>query len=121
KYYLCLAFCKADSFYILSNHHFFVKNFFDLFFSSCSSFFCFHLTTFKYITSLFTSLQVLFSFYLFSFLSCLFFSSFRLSRSDFITLPYFLRFCQSCSSFEFSIYILQNQTYLNTIIRLYNN
>src|SRR5699024_8106131 len=99
KYYLCLAFCKADSFYILSNHHFFVKNFFDLFFLPCSSFFCFCLTTFKYITSLFTSLQVLFSFYLFSFLTCLFLSSRRISRSDFINLPYFLRFGKSCSSF----------------------
>ena len=100
-----LLFCKADSFYILSNHHFFVKNFFWFVFSSCSSFFCFHLTTFKYITSLFTSLQVLFSFYLFSFLTCLFLSSRRISRSDFINLPYFLRFGKSCSSFGFYVFL----------------
>ena len=74
-------------------------------FSSCSSFFCFHLTTFKYITSLFTSLQVLFSFYLFSFLTCLFLSSRRISRSDFINLPYFLRFGKSCSSFGFYVFL----------------
>ena len=42
------------------------RTFLICFFSSCSSFFCFHLTTFKYITSLFTSLQVLF-FFLFVF------------------------------------------------------
>ena len=74
-------------------------------FSSYSSFFCFHLTTFKYITSLFTSLQVLFSFYLFSFLACLFLSSRRISRSDFINLPYFLRFGKSCSSFGFYVFL----------------
>ena len=67
--------------------------------------FCFHLTTFKYITSLFTSLQVLFSFYLFSFLTCLFLSSRRISRSDFINLPYFLRFGKSCSSFGFYVFL----------------
>ncbi|MDK7366561.1 hypothetical protein, partial [Lactobacillus crispatus] len=33
-----LLFCKADSFYILSNHHFFVKNFFDLFFRLAQAF-----------------------------------------------------------------------------------
>ena len=74
-------------------------------FLSCSSFFCFCLTTFKYITSLFTSLQVLFSFYLFSFLTCLFLSSRRISRSDFINLPYFLRFGKSCSSFGFYVFL----------------
>ena len=74
-------------------------------FLSCSSFFCFRLTTFKYITSLFTSLQVLFSFYLFSFLTCLFLSSRRISRSDFINLPYFLRFGKSCSSFGFYVFL----------------
>lgn len=42
-----------------------------------------------------------FSFYLFSFLTCLFLSSRRISRSDFINLPYFLRFGKSCSSFGF--------------------
>ncbi|WP_222834874.1 hypothetical protein, partial [Lactobacillus crispatus] len=35
---LSCFFCKADSFYILSNHHFFVKNFFDLFFRLAQAF-----------------------------------------------------------------------------------
>ena len=46
-----------------------------------------------------------FSFYLFSFLTCLFLSSRRISRSDFINLPYFLRFGKSCSSFGFYVFL----------------
>ena len=116
-----LLFVKQTAFIFYQTIISLSRTFFDLFFLSCSSFFCFCLTTFKYITSLFTSLQVLFSFYLFSFLTCLFLSSRRISRSDFINLPYFLRFGKSCSSFGFLIWIFQYQTYLNTIIRIYNN
>ena len=100
-----LLFVKQTAFIFYQTIISLSRTFFDLFFSSCSSFFCFRLTTFKYITSLFTSLQVLFSFYLFYFLTCLFLSSRRISRSDFINLPYFLRFGKSCSSFGFYVFL----------------
>src|SRR5699024_19223 len=100
-----LLFVKQTAFIFYQTILSLSRTFLICFFSSCSSFFCFRLSTFKYINSLFTSLQLLFSFYLFSFLTCLFLSSRRISRSDFINLPYFLRFGKSCSLFGFYVFL----------------
>ena len=100
-----LLFCKADSFYILSNHHFFVKNFFDLFFRLTQAFSAFTWRHLNILPAYLLLCKYFFSFYLFSFLTCLFLSSRRISRSDFINLPYFLRFGKSCSSFGFYVFL----------------
>ena len=57
------------------------------------------LTTFKYITSFFSPLQVLFSFYWFFLCSGFLFKLCRFSRSDFINLPYFCSSCKFAPSF----------------------
>ena len=94
-----LLFYKADSFYILSNHHFFVKNFFDLFFRLAQAFSAFAWRHLNILPAYLLLCKYFFSFYLFSFLACLFLSSRRISRSDFINLPYFASLCKSTSSF----------------------
>ena len=61
KYYLRLV--QPDGFYILSNPQALVKNFFEFVFRHPLELFISCLTTFKYVTSFFSLLQVLFSFY----------------------------------------------------------
>ena len=94
-----LLFVKQTAFIFYQTIISLSRTFFDLFFSSCSSFFCFYLTTFKYVTSFFCFLQVLFSFFLNFLCIRLLFKLCRISQSDFINLPYFASLCKFPFSF----------------------
>ncbi|MCP9331115.1 hypothetical protein, partial [Lactobacillus kefiranofaciens] len=60
-------------------------------------------TTFKYVTSFSMLLQVLFSFSCFFLAQALLLKLSRLSRSDFIKLPYFCPFGKSSFSFAINV------------------
>ena len=75
------------------------RTFFEFVFRHPLELFISCLTTFKYVTSFFSLLQVLFSFYWFFLCSGFLFKLCRISRSDFINLPYFCSSCKFALSF----------------------